>query len=190
MPKRAPAGIALHSAAGTGIGTSMTPEDGRAPAPLNAAFMARHPAAVLALTGGLGLIPLAPGTWGAVAGIPLGLYLATIPAIAAIAVLAAGFAVGVWACGVTARAAGVHDHQAIVFDETWAMALVVAFAPTGATAVLAGFLAFRLFDIAKPWPIGRIDRQVGGGFGIMLDDAVAALFALAAVAALARFGWL
>lgn len=168
----------------------MNPDHGRAPAPLNAAFLVRHPAAVLALTGGVGLIPLAPGTWGAVAGIPLGLCLATIPAVAAFAVLAACFGLGVWACGITARAAGVHDHQAIVFDETWAMALVVAFAPTGATAVLTGFLAFRLFDIAKPWPIGLIDRKVGGGFGIMLDDAVAAIFALATVAALARFGWL
>ncbi len=190
MEKAATARIALRSEADTGIGTRMNPDHGRAPELLNAAFLIRHPAAMLSLTGGLGLIPFAPGTWGAVAGIPLGLYLATIPAVAAVAVLAAGFAVGVWACGVTARAAGVHDHQAIVFDETWAMALVIAFAPTGTPAVLAGFLAFRLFDIAKPWPIGLIDRKVDGGLGIMLDDAVAALFALATVAALARFGWL
>lgn len=169
----------------------MSPEPGHAPqATVNAAFLLRHPAAVLALTGGVGLLPLAPGTWGAIAGIPLGLWLATIPPVAALVVLAAGFAAGVWACGVTARQAGVHDHPAIVFDETWAMATVVAFAPAGLTAVLAGFLAFRFFDIAKPWPIGLIDRKVEHGFGIMLDDAVAAVFALASVAALARLGWL
>lgn len=168
----------------------MTPESGRAPAPLDAAFLVRHPAAIVALTGGVGLIPLAPGTWGAIAGIPLGLWLATIPTVVALVVLAAGFVVGVWACGVTAREAGVHDHQSIVFDETWAMAAVVALAPVGIAAVLAGFLAFRLFDIAKPWPIGIIDRKVGHGIGIMLDDAVAAAFALATVATLARFGWI
>lgn len=168
----------------------MNPDHGPAPAPLDAAFLIRHPAAVLALTGGVGLIPFAPGTWGAVAGIPLGLWLATIPTAAALVVLAAGFGLGVWACGATAREAGVHDHQSIVFDETWAMAAVVAFAPAGMAAVLAGFLAFRLFDIAKPWPIGLIDRNVGHGIGIMLDDAVAAVFALVTLAALAALGWI
>lgn len=157
---------------------------------VDAAFVAAHPAHAVALVGGVGLFPYGPGTVGALFGIPVGLILATLsPAVAGL-LLAATFLIGAWACRVTAAGAGVHDHPAIVFDETWAMAAVVAFAPAGGWAVLAGFLAFRLFDIAKPWPIGLIDRQVDNGLGIMLDDTVAAIFALAVVIGLSRLGLL
>lgn len=149
------------------------------------AFLRGHAAHALALVGGAGLSPVAPGTVGALVGIPFGLALALAgPLVAGIVLLAAG-AVGVWACGTAARHAGVHDHPAIVFDEAWAMAAVVAFLPAGLLPLLIGFAAFRLFDIAKPWPIGAIDRHVGSGLGIMLDDAVAAAFALASVHAAA-----
>jgi phosphatidylglycerophosphatase A len=148
-------------------------------APLDRNFLLAAPAHVVALSGGLGLAPVAPGTFGALAGLPLGLALAWCGPLVAALVLAAGGLLGIWACGVTARAAGVHDHQAIVFDETWAMAAVLAFAPAGLAMAGLGFLAFRFFDIAKPWPIRQIDDRVSGGLGIMLDDALAALFALA-----------
>ncbi len=168
--------------------TTARDEGAAGPVPVDAAFMAAHPARMLALVGGAGLFPYGPGTVGALFGIPLGLLLAAFPVAVAAAILAATFLIGVWACGTAAAHAGVHDHQAIVLDETWAMAAVIAFAPAGGWAVVAGFLAFRLFDIAKPWPIGLIDRQVDDGLGIMLDDAVAALFALAVVAGLWRLG--
>lgn len=158
--------------------------------PVDAAFMASHPASMLALVGGAGLIPFAPGTFGALAGVPLGLGLQAMPGLVALALVAAAFVLGVWSCGVTATRAGVHDHQSIVFDETWATAAVIAMAPAGWRPVVVGFVAFRLFDILKPWPIGYIDRHVGSGLGIMLDDAVAALFALAVLALLWRLGWL
>lgn len=158
--------------------------------PVDAAFMASHPASMLALVGGVGLMPFGPGTFGALAGVPLGLGLQTMPLLPGLALIAVTFVLGVWACGVTAVRAGVHDHQAIVFDETWAMAAVIAMAPAGWRAVAVGFIAFRLFDILKPWPIRYIDRQVGAGLGIMLDDAVAAVFALAVLALLWRLGWL
>lgn len=157
---------------------------------VDGAFLTAHPAHVLALVGGLGLAPKAPGTVGALAGIPLGLALAMVPPVVAALLLAGGFALGVWACGLTARHAGVHDHGAIVIDETWATAAVIAFAPPGWLAVLVGFAAFRLFDIAKPWPVGAIDRRVHGGFGIMLDDAVAALYAGLVLAGLRWAGWI
>lgn len=156
-------------------------------APLDATFLTAAPAHLIALSGGVGLIPLAPGTFGALVGLPLGLALAAAgPVVAAALVLLTGL-IGIWACDATARAAGVHDHQSIVFDETWAMAAVIAFAPPGFLSLAVGFVAFRLFDIAKPWPIRWIDRQVGGGFGIMLDDALAAVYALAVVLVLARW---
>lgn len=157
---------------------------------VDAAFMMAHPAHGLALVGGLGLAPKAPGTVGALAGIPLGLLLALLPPMAAALLVVAGFALGVWACGVTARHAGVHDHGAIVIDETWATAAVIAFAPPGWLAVLIGFAAFRLFDIAKPWPVGLIDRTVPGGLGIMLDDAAAALYAGLVLVLMRWMGWL
>ncbi|QCI69306.1 phosphatidylglycerophosphatase A [Phreatobacter stygius] len=146
----------------------------------------RAPAHLIALSGGVGLVPVAPGTFGALLGLPLGLALAAAGFWPAAAALVAAGLIGVWACGATASAAGVHDHQAIVFDETWAMAAVVAFAPPGYAMLLGGFVAFRFFDIVKPWPIGRIDRRVEGGLGIMLDDALAAVYALAAVHLVAR----
>lgn len=159
-------------------------------APVDAAFLVSHPAPLVALVGGAGLFPYGPGTLGALVGIPLGLALQAAPAAVALALVAVAFAFGVWACGVTAARSGVHDHPAIVFDETWAMAAVIAFSPPGLRAVLVGFLAFRFFDIVKPWPIGHIDQNVAAGFGIMLDDAVAAVFALALVVGLSRLGWL
>ena len=157
---------------------------------LDRAFLVAAPAHWIALSGGAGLVPKAPGTVGALVGIPIGLALAAAgPGVALVLVVLAGL-VGIWACGATARAAGVHDHQAIVFDETWAMAAVIAFAPAGLAAVLVGFVAFRLFDIAKPWPIGWADGHVDGGLGIMLDDGLAALYALACLFILGRLGWL
>lgn len=164
----------------------MTPEK-TGGAPLDASFLLAAPAHLIALSGGVGLIPLAPGTFGALVGLPLGLALAAAGPVAAAVLVTLTGLVGIWACGATARAAGVHDHQSIVFDETWAMAAVIAFAPSGFVALVVGFVAFRLFDIAKPWPIRWIDRQVEGGFGIMLDDALAAVYALAVVLLLARW---
>jgi phosphatidylglycerophosphatase A len=168
--------------------TTAGDQNGAGLAPVDAAFVTAHPAHAVALVGGVGLFPYGPGTVGALFGIPLGLLLASLSPVVAMALLCAGFLIGVWACRTAADSAGVHDHSAIVFEETWAMAAVIAFAPAGGWAVLAGFLAFRLFDIAKPWPIGLIDRRVDDGLGIMLDDAVAAVFALAVVLGLARLG--
>jgi len=166
----------------------MAADDDKGAVGVDRAFMASHPASLIALVGGAGLAPVAPGTFGALVGLPLGLALDLLPLPAALVLIAAGFVLGIWACGLTARRAGVHDHGAIVYDETWAMAAVVVLTPAGWPALVAGFVAFRLFDILKPWPIGLIDRQVGEGLGIMLDDAVAAIYAAALVTGLVVLG--
>jgi len=165
------------------------PDRDAAAVPVDRAFLTSHPASALALVGGAGLFPYGPGTVGALAGIPLGLALQplTVPVAGLLVVLL--FGLGIWACGTAAERAGVHDHPAIVFDEAWAMAAVLAFSPAGLWPAVVAFAAFRLFDIAKPWPINLIDRRVGSGIGIMLDDAAAAVLALAAVGLLARYGW-
>jgi phosphatidylglycerophosphatase A len=85
---------------------------------------------------------------------------------------------GIWLCGYTARALGVHDHGGIVWDEIVGLLITLIAVPPDWRWLLAGFLLFRLFDILKPWPIRWLDRRVGGGFGIMIDDVLAGLFAL------------
>ena len=85
---------------------------------------------------------------------------------------------GIWLCHRTAADLGVHDHGGIVWDEFVGLWIALWLAPTGWPWLLAGFALFRLFDIWKPWPIRWVDRQVGGGFGIMLDDIIAGFMAL------------
>ena len=87
--------------------------------------------------------------------------------------------VGIWICGQTARDLGVHDHGGIVWDEIVGMLIALTAAPPGWLWLVAGFAMFRLFDVVKPWPISTLDREVGGGLGIMLDDILAGLCALA-----------
>ena len=86
---------------------------------------------------------------------------------------------GVWLCGATARALAVHDHPAIVWDEIVGYLVTMTAAPAGWVWVILGFAVFRLFDIVKPWPIRLADKRVPGGFGIMFDDVLAGLYALA-----------
>lgn len=80
-------------------------------------------------------------------------------------------------CGYAADRLGVHDHPGIVFDEFVGFWLTMLGAPTGWVWVLAGFILFRVFDIAKPWPIKWLDRNIKGGVGIMIDDVLAGIFA-------------
>lgn len=134
---------------------------------------------------GAGLAPKAPGTFGTLVALPLWLLLAwtvSNPTLY-LMICAALFVAGCWICGESARLLGLHDAPGIVLDEIVGF-LVTAFPLLGlpvdlafAIWVLAAFVLFRFFDIIKPWPIRWLDRQVHGGFGIMLDDVVAAIFA-------------
>ena len=139
----------------------------------------RDPGHCLALGLGSGCAPWAPGTWGTVIGVLLYALLGGVPLSLYIGILVVSFLVGLWLCARTARALGVHDDGAIVWDEFVGVWIALAFQPTQWWWILAAFLAFRVFDILKPWPIGWLDRRVSGGLGIMLDDVVAGLYALA-----------
>ncbi|MEY8195315.1 MAG: phosphatidylglycerophosphatase A, partial [Cycloclasticus sp.] len=86
---------------------------------------------------------------------------------------------GIWICGQAAKELGVHDHGGIVWDEIAGYLLTMYWVDFSWQNVLLGFVLFRLFDILKPWPINWVDRRVGGGFGIMLDDLLAGLMAAA-----------
>lgn len=168
------------------MGATATPPGGRRKQP-GWRFLVESPWHFLALGFGTGLAPVAPGTAGSLPGLALGLALAQLALPLSLVLLAAVFAIGVVACARAGAALGVHDHGSIVIDEIFGMALVAAVAPPGAFYAFAAFVFFRFFDIVKPWPIGPVDRNVGGGFGVMLDDALAALYAIAALYLLAFF---
>ncbi|MGB1257478.1 MAG: phosphatidylglycerophosphatase A [Thiolinea sp.] len=136
------------------------------------------PIHLLAFGFGSGLSPLAPGTIGTLAAIPLYLLMARLPWAYYILILVAAIAVGIWLCGESARLLGVHDHGGIVWDEFVGFWITMLFVPPEWLWIVLGFLLFRLFDVWKPWPIRLIDKQVDGGLGIMLDDILAGVYAL------------
>jgi phosphatidylglycerophosphatase A len=153
----------------------------------SAGFLVSHPAHFIALGFGTGLSPVAPGTVGTLLAFPLYAVLAArLPPELVAAVVAALFALGVWACGRTGRDLGVADHPGMNWDEIIAFLGVLLLAPPGLAWQAAAFVAFRAFDIAKPPPIRHVDRTVKGGLGVMLDDAVAAFYALLVLAAAKR----
>lgn len=135
----------------------------------------RNPVHVIAFGFGAGLVPKAPGTAGTVLGVFVYLSLAPLPLQLYLAVTALFFVAGVWICGRTARDLGVRDHGGIVWDEIVGFLAAMTALPPHWTWMAAGFVLFRLLDIAKPWPIGWIERRVRGGLGIMLDDLLAGL---------------
>jgi phosphatidylglycerophosphatase A len=137
-----------------------------------------HPACVIATWFGSGLIPGAPGTWGSLAALPLAWLVLAAHGPVALAVLAAGlFAIGLMASAIYAGRCAERDPQSIVIDEVAGQCLVLTAAPPDWGYVLAGFLLFRLADIAKPWPASWADRSLAGAPGIMLDDLFAAAYA-------------
>jgi len=138
-----------------------------------------HPAALMATGFGVGLLPLMPGTWASLTALPCGWAIRSLggAAVLAIAVTIA-FVLGCWAAARVAAASGHHDPGFIVIDEIAAQWLVLVITPLDWRFYAVAFLLFRLFDIAKPWPARLVERRVAGGLGIMLDDIVAALYAV------------
>ncbi len=137
----------------------------------------RNPVHLLAFGFGSGLAPKAPGTFGTLAAIPLYLLLAQLPLAGYALALILAFGLGVWICDKTARDLGVHDHGGIVWDEFVGLWITLFVAPPEWWWIAVGFLLFRFFDIVKPFPISWFDKNVKGGLGIMLDDAIAGSFA-------------
>jgi phosphatidylglycerophosphatase A len=151
----------------------------------DARFLLSHPAHFIALGFGSGLAPKAPGTFGTLVGLLLFLVLEQVIAPWHVAILAIPlFFVGIWASAVTGRDLGVADHGAIVIDEIVAFLPVAVFANKSPLMLAVAFGLFRLFDIWKPFPIRQVDRRVKGGFGVMIDDILAALYACAVIALL------
>lgn len=135
------------------------------------------PVLLLAFGFGSGLSPWAPGTAGTMAAAAIWLALPPLSFPLALLLICAAAAAGVWICGRSAARLGGGDHPGIVWDEFAGCWITLALVPAGWQWALAGLLLFRLLDILKPWPIKQLDRNIGGGLGIMLDDVVAGIMA-------------
>jgi len=147
---------------------------------------------IIATWFGSGLLPKAPGTWGSLAAIPFAylfsIYTCPYAQLFGITVL---FFIGIWASDKIEESAQIKDPGFIVVDEVvgqWMALLPLPFLYTiidnnsfylySVLIAVAGFLAFRLFDIWKPWPVNYADKNIPGGYGIMFDDVIAGMYAL------------
>ena len=147
-----------------------------APNPSFRELLAR-PVDMLAFGFGSGLSPWAPGTAGTLAAAAIWLAFPAQPLPLAIMLISTATVAGVWICGRSAARLGGSDHPGIVWDEFAGCWITLALIPAGLHWTLTGLLLFRLLDILKPWPIKWLDRNIGGGLGIMLDDVVAGIMA-------------
>jgi phosphatidylglycerophosphatase A len=132
----------------------------------------------IATGAGSGYLPKAPGTWGTLVGLLLWWPLAGLSLSAYLVAVAALFLVGVASAGAAEKILDRGDPGVVVIDEIVGVLIALTAVPLHPAAPLAGFALFRLFDIAKPFPVGWVDRHLHGGLGIMLDDVIAGLYAL------------
>ncbi|WP_298623926.1 phosphatidylglycerophosphatase A [uncultured Legionella sp.] len=124
---------------------------------------------------GSGLMPVAPGTWGTLAALPLYLLMMDAHWSVYLILTIMAFALGVWVSDKVSKDLGMHDYKGIVWDEVVGYLLTMFLAPKGGAWMVLGFIFFRIFDIWKPQPIRYLDQKVHGGLGIMLDDVGAAV---------------
>jgi phosphatidylglycerophosphatase A len=147
-------------------------------------FLLHHPAHLIACGFGSGLSPMAPGTAGTLfawLSFPwLYHWLGSDGAFSLF--LLAGFVIGVWACQIAGRSLGVVDHGSIVWDEIVPFWAVLLFTPAGWVWQVAAFAWFRFYDIVKPYPASYFDEKVKSGFGVMMDDVVAAAYTVMTLA--------
>ena len=134
-------------------------------------------AVFIATVGYCGYFPFAPGTVGSAAGLAFyALVWWSGSPVVEVAMIVAVFAAGVWAGTTAERYFGGVDPGPIVIDEVVGMLITLAFIPVGWSGAVAGFVLFRIFDVIKPFPAGRLEA-LHGGLGVMADDAMAAVYA-------------
>jgi phosphatidylglycerophosphatase A len=137
----------------------------------------RSPVLFLATGCGAGYAPLAPGTAGSAVGVLLFYVLSSLPLPWYIAITVFVTLASIWCAGTAERMLGTNDPPQVVIDEIAGQLITLAALPAHWTYMLGGFLLFRLLDIIKPWPANRINRDMHGGAGIVLDDVVAGVYA-------------
>jgi phosphatidylglycerophosphatase A len=128
----------------------------------------------------VGKIPVMPGTWGTLVGLPLAWILTVATRenpVIYMATVGVFILVASWVAELYERSKAAHDPSEIVIDEIAGILVAMTWLPLTWQAFVAGFILFRFFDILKPFPIGAIDRRIQGGFGTVLDDVAAGLAA-------------
>jgi phosphatidylglycerophosphatase A len=149
-------------------------------------------AMVLATAGYVGYFPIASGTAGSLAGLVVFAFVrwVGVPAFE-LATIGVVLVLGIWSASIAERTLKLKDPGPVVIDEVLGMLITLALLPVSLTGVLVGFVLFRFFDVIKPFPAGRLEA-LHGGMGIMLDDAVAGLYAYASLRVLAALApaWL
>lgn len=146
----------------------------------------RRVAVWLATVGGLGYAPIAPGTFGSAAGIAIYWFTRHWTTPAQFSIIIGVTLVGIWTASVAEKHFGREDPGAVVIDEVAGQLVTLALTGAGATAALAGFLLFRIFDIIKPYPANRLEA-LHGGLGIMADDLMAGVYGCVVLHLLMRF---
>ncbi|NQV46109.1 MAG: phosphatidylglycerophosphatase A [Rhodospirillales bacterium] len=147
------------------------------------------PGVLLATWFGVGYLPKAPGTWGSAAALPFAwVILSFFGAQGLLVATVFVFGIGIWAANDYVARSGMEDPGPVVIDEVAGQWLVLAVVPLELAWFAIGFALFRLFDVAKPWPVNLMDRHIKGGFGVMLDDIGAGIYAIIAVYAL-QWAW-
>jgi phosphatidylglycerophosphatase A len=160
---------------------------GEAPPPLRgAADVVAH---VLSVWFGCGHLPLAPGTWGTLGAIPLYLLLRPHGPVAVAIAAVVVTLVGIWSSGRVERRLKIEDPQIVCIDEVAGVLITWIAAPMTTRALIVGFVAFRAFDMLKPWPANKL-QELPGGPGVMLDDVAAGVWGAAVLLGGRALGWL
>lgn len=146
--------------------------------PIKFRALIKRPICFLGLGFGSGLASKAPGTFGTLAALPLYWLIKDLSLTAYLLIVIVAFIAGIWICQKSADWLEQDDPSAVVWDEIVGYLITMITAPSGWHWLLLGFVLFRFFDIAKPWPISWADQKLHGGFGIMVDDVIAGLFSL------------
>ena len=132
---------------------------------------------LIASGGGVGYLPIAPGTWGSLIALPVNLLLLRLPGLGYPLALAGIFWLAVYTAGAAEKITDRKDPGLVVIDEVIGMLIALIGVPIHPLPWLLAFGLFRLFDIAKPWPVSWADRHLNGGLGIVLDDVLAGGYA-------------
>ena len=125
-----------------------------------------------------GYLPKAPGTWGSLVGVLLVFLLNNLSLQIYLSVVAGLFIVGSFVAGEAEKILDNRDPGVVVIDEIVGMLITMIAVPVAPLTMVLGFILFRVFDIAKPFPVNFFDQHFHGGLGIMLDDVVAGIYSL------------
>jgi phosphatidylglycerophosphatase A len=137
----------------------------------------KHFISLLATGFGVGYSPVAPGTLGTLIAIPVYYFLSEIPSPLYEITLIGFFFLSVWVSENAERLFGKKDDQRIVIDEIIGFLITMLWVPKTIRFVIIGFFLFRFFDILKPFPIRHVEKRFKGGFGVVLDDVAAGVYA-------------